>query len=406
MRLKSSFSIAFSALRAHKVRGFLASVGIMIGIASVIIMVAIGKGSQKEVLALISQMGENLITVTAGEMKFRGGALQLQGNVNNITPRDAFVIGAEINEIKRIIPYEYAQLNVKYGNSTTSIRVAGSTPEFFPGRKFEVERGTAFDERDLKQSSRVAIIGKTTVVNVFGEEDPMGQTIRIKTIPFKVVGVLKTKGVDTDGADQDDVILVPLTTLMRRILNQTYIRTIYFEAVSKQSTTKAVVKLRTILRERHKLREGQDDDFIIQNQVDLEQAKLETSRMFTDLIVGVASISLVVGGIGILAVMLISVKERTREIGMRRAVGATKMDIIQQFIVESLLIGVLGGVIGVSIGVGITLGLSMWGPWTLVLDYRAVVVATGVCFMIGIVSGIFPAIKASRLDPMEALRVE
>lgn len=378
----------------------------MIGIASVIIMVAIGKGSQKEVLDLISQMGENLITVTAGEMKFRGGMLQLQGNINNITPRDAFMLAAEIEGIKRVVPYEYAQVNVKYKNSTTSIRVAGSTPEFLPGRKFEVEQGTFFDERDLKQSNRVAIIGKTTVINVFGDEDPIGQIIRIKGIPFKVIGIFKMKGVDTDGSDQDDIILVPLTTLMRRILNQTYIRTIYFEATSRHTIDKVVGKLRKTLRERHKLREGQDDDFTIQNQVDLEKAKRETSDMFTSLIVGVAAISLVVGGIGILAVMLISVKERTREIGMRRAVGASKLDIIQQFIMESLLIGVVGGVVGISVGTGITVGLSLWGPWTLILDYRAIVVATGVCFVIGVVAGIFPAIKASRLDPMEALRVE
>ena len=378
----------------------------MIGIASVIIMVAIGKGSQKEVLDLISQMGENLITVSAGEMKFRGGALQLQGNVNNIKPKDAFSLAAEIEEIKRVVPYEYAQVNVKYGNSTTSIRVAGSTPEFLPGRKFEVEQGTFFDERDLKQSNRVAIIGKTTVKNIFGDEDPIGQVIRIKGIPFRVVGIFKPKGVDTDGADQDDIILVPLTTLMRRILNQTFIRTIYFEANSKGSMDKAIGKLRKLLRERHKLKEGQDDDFTIQSQVDLENAKRETSDMFTALIVGVAAISLVVGGIGILAVMLISVKERTREIGMRRAVGASKQDIIQQFIMESLLIGVVGGVVGISVGTGITLGMSLWGPWTLILDYRAIIVATGVCFIIGIASGIFPAIKASRLDPMEALRVE
>lgn len=406
MRLISSLGIASSALKSHKIRGFLASVGIMIGIASVIIMVAIGKGSQKEVLDLISLMGENQITISAGEMKFRGGALQLTGNVNNITPKDAYMMAAEIEEVKSVAPYEYAQVSVKYGNASTSIRVAGSTLEFLPVRKFEVERGAFFEERDLKQSSRVAVIGKTTVINIFGDEDPLGQTMRIKGIPFKIIGVFKSKGVDTDGSDQDDVIVVPLTTLMRRVLNQTFIRTIYFQAVSKDKMDRAIFKIRNYLRDKHKLKEGMDDDFTIQNQLDLEKAKRETTDMFTSLIVGVAAISLIVGGVGIMAVMLISVKERTREIGMRRAVGASKVDIIQQFIMESLLIGLLGGLIGISIGTGITLVLSQWGPWKLILDYRAIVVSSVVCFFIGILSGIFPAIKASRLDPMEALRVE
>ncbi|MBI4384281.1 MAG: ABC transporter permease [Nitrospinae bacterium] len=406
MRLTSSAAIAASALKTHKLRSFLASLGIMIGIGSVVVMVAIGRGSQKESMDIISRMGENLITVSAGEMKVRGGRLELEGSVNNITARDAQLLKEDVPELKRAAPYEYVQTQVKYKNSATEVRVAGSNLEFLPVRKYEIERGNFFEERDLKTANRVAVIGYTTIKNIFGDEDPIGQTVRVKSVPFKIIGVFKPKGMDTDGQDQDDVFLVPLNALLRRIMNQTYIRTIYYQVESKDKMKRAEREIRDWFRSKHRLREGQPDDFTIQSQVDIEKLKRETAETFTLLIVGVAAISLVVGGIGILAVMLISVRERTREIGMRRAVGASRTDIVQQFVMESVLIGLLGGAIGIAAGTGITLGLARWSPWTLILDYQAIVVSTLVCTAVGIVFGIYPAIKASRLDPMEALVVE
>jgi len=406
MKIKPSLAIAWISLKTNKTRTFLASLGIMIGIAAVIIMVAIGKGSQAEVMQVISGMGENLITINAGEMKRRGGRLRLTGNVTTLTPRDAKKLLQEVDDLEKVAPFESRSMKVKFGNFTAETPVSGSTQDYLSIRGHQLAAGEFFTEKDLQLSKRVAVIGKTTVGNIFGEEDPLGKTIRINAVPFQVIGVFAPKGLDTDGRDQDDILLIPLTTLLRRIINQTFISTIYAKAVSRQKMDQAIEGIREALRERHKLTDEARDDFTIINQLDIEDLKRETTELFTQLIVSIAAISLVVGGIGILAVMLISVKERTREIGIRRAVGAAKRDIIQQFLLESAVIGVLGGVIGVGFGVGITLGVNRWGPWSLILDMPSIVLASGVCLGIALIFGIFPAIKASRLDPMTALTVE
>jgi len=241
---------------------------------------------------------------------------------------------------------------------------------------------------------------------MFGEDEPLGKTVRINAIPFKIIGVFESKGLDSDGVDQDDILLIPIKSMLRRILNQTFISTIYAKADSKKNIDQITAKIKVALRDRHKLSDDVEDDFTIISQLDLENLKAETSELFTRLIVGVAAISLVVGGIGILAVLLISVKERTREIGVRRAVGATKGDIICQFLIESILIGLFGGCVGVALGVAMTLGVVAWGAGNLLLDLNSIYIATGVCMLIGIIFGLFPAIKASRLDPMVALTVE
>ena len=406
MKIKPSLAIACISLKTNKTRTFLASLGIMIGIAAVIVMVAIGKGSQKEVMQVISGMGENLITINAGEMKRRGGRLRLTGNVTTLTPRDAKKLLQEVDDLEKVAPFESRSIKVKFGNFTAETPVSGSTQDYLSIRGYQLAAGEFFTERDLQLSKRVAVIGKTTVDNIFGEEDPLGKTIRINAVPFQVIGVFAQKGLDTDGEDQDDILLIPLTTLLRRIINQTFISTIYAKAVSRQKMDQAIEDIRDALRDHHKLTDEASDDFTIISQLDMEDLKRETTELFTKLIVSIAAISLVVGGIGILAVMLISVKERTREIGIRRAVGAAKGDIIQQFLLESAVIGVLGGVIGVGFGVGITLGVNHWGPWSLILDSTSIVLASGVCLGIALVFGIFPAIKASRLDPMTALTVE
>ncbi len=402
----SSFVIAVRALLAHKTRTLLASLGILIGIASVIVMVAIGKGSQKEVMDVIAGMGENMITVNAGEMKRRGGRLRLSGNVTTLTPRDAKRIADEVDEVKWVAPFEEKRMNAKFGNNTSETSITGSTLDFPLIRGYRIERGEFFSERDVKTAGRVAVIGKTAVKNIFGEEDPIGQVVKVHFIPFKVIGVFEAKGVDTNGLDQDDLILIPLPTLMRRIVNQTFVSRIFVSISTRENISIASEKIRNLLRESHKLADEKDDDFTLVSQLDMEELKRETSEMFTKLIVGVAAISLLVGGIGILAVMLISVKERTKEIGIRRAVGATRRDIIRQFLYESLIIGFLGGGIGIALGVGLTLGLTHWGGWTLLLDQDSIWTASWVCAVIGVVFGVFPAIKASKLDPMEALTIE
>ena len=406
MNIFSSFAIAVTALLAQKTRTLFASLGILIGIASVIVMVAIGKGSQQEVMDVIAGMGENMVTINAGEMKRRGGRLRLSGNVTTLSPRDAEHIANEIEEVELVAPFEEKRMNAKFDNNAAETTITGSTLDFPLIRGYRIEKGEMFSERDLKTASRVAIIGKTAIKNLFGEEDPIGQVVKVHFIPFKIIGVFEAKGVDTNGLDQDDLIFIPLPTLMRRIVNQTHVSRIFVKISSRENISKASEKIRELLRESHKLNDEREDDFTLVSQLDLEEMKRETSELFTKLIVGVAAISLLVGGIGILAVMLISVKERTKEIGIRRAVGATRSDIVCQFLYESLIIGFLGGGIGIAFGVGLTLGLTHWGDLTLLLDQDSIWTASWVCSVIGVVFGVFPAIKASKLDPMEALTIE
>ena len=398
--------IALTALKSNKTRFFLASLGIMIGIAAVIVMVAIGKGSHHEVMNVIAKMGENLLTINAGEMKRRGGRLRLAGNVTTLNLRDVDYLSQEVSGLTLVAPFEIKEMKVKYLQVLTATNVAGSTPEFLKTRNYQIASGEMFNERDQKLRAKVAVVGNTVIKNMFGEDDPLGKTVRINAIPFKVIGVFEGKGLDSDGIDQDDILLIPITSMLRRLLNQNYISTIYVKADSKENIDRVALKIKTLLRDRHKISDDAEDDFTIISQLDLENLKAETSELFTRLIVGVAAISLVVGGIGILAVMLISVKERTREIGVRRAVGATKGDIVGQFLFESILIGLFGGCFGVVLGAGITLGITAWGIGNLILDMQSIYISTGVCTAIGIMFGLFPAIKASRLDPMVALTVE
>ena len=398
--------IALTALKSNKTRFFLASLGIMIGIAAVIVMVAIGKGSQHEVMTVIAKMGENLLTINAGEMKRRGGRLRLSGNVTTLNLRDVDYLSKEVDGITFVAPFEIKEMKVKYLQVLTSTNVAGSTLEFLETRNYRIASGEMFTEMDQKLGARVGVVGKTVIKNMLGGEDPLGKTVRINAIPFRIIGIFESKGLDSDGIDQDDILLIPIKSMLRRILNQNYISTIYAKADSRRNIERVAAKIKTVLRDRHKIADDAENDFTIISQIDLENLKAETSELFTRLIVGVAAISLVVGGIGILAVMLISVKERTHEIGIRRAVGATKGDIVGQFLFESILIGLFGGFFGVVLGVGITFGASTWGAENLLLDANSIYISTSVCIMIGVIFGLFPAIKASRLDPMVALTVE
>ena len=308
MKLGTSLAITLIALKMHKVRTIFASLGIMVGIASVIVMVGVGKGSEREVMDVIAEMGENLITINAGEAKRRGGRLRLSGEVNTLTSRDAAALKEEVAEVDKVAPYEAKRKQVKFGSYSAQTQVSGSTPEFLEIRNYQIGKGESIAERDVKLARRVAVMGQTTVDNIFGEEEPLGKTIKINSISFTVVGVFVPKGLDADGGDQDEIILIPITTMLRRVINQPFIRTIYVKAASRKSIDSVIHKIRDLLRSRHKIRDDAEDDFTITSQLDIEELKRETSELFTKLIVGVAAISLVVGGIGILAVMLISVR--------------------------------------------------------------------------------------------------
>jgi putative ABC transport system permease protein len=340
-------------------------------------------------------------------MKRRGGKLRLSGTVTTLSLRDVDYLSQEVDGLQIVAPFEIKEMKIKYLQTLTSTNVAGSTPNFLGVRNYSIAYGEMFSEQDQKLGAKVAVIGKTVIKNMFGEDDPLGKTVRINGIPFKIIGIFEIKGLDSDGVDQDDLLLIPVKAMLRRVLNQTFISTIYAKADSRKNIERITEKISAVLRDRHKILDEAENDFTIISQLDLENLKTETSELFTRLIVGVASISLVVGGIGILAVMLISVKERTREIGIRRAVGATKNDIIRQFLIESIVIGLFGGIIGVALGVGIIFGVVVWtGKENLLLDLNSIYISTSVCMIIGIIFGLFPAIKASRLDPMVALTVE
>jgi putative ABC transport system permease protein len=406
MKIFPGLDIALTSLKARKSRASLASLGVVIGIAAVIIMVAVGKGSEKEVLDIIRQMGNNLITINSGELKRRGGKMKLTGNATTLRPKDAIALAEEIPAIERAVPFHSESLRLKYAQNAFRSNVSGTTPEFMDVRKYLIEEGESMTEDHVLNGARVAVLGKTAIKNIFGEENPIGQTFRIEFIPFTVIGVFLEKGSDSDGQDQDDIIMIPISSLLRRVLNQTFINTIYVQTVSRKEIDSALPKIIEVLRERHKLKTESENDFTMRSQLELEKVKVETTETMTKLTVGVAGISLVVGGIGILAVMLISVKERTREVGVRRAVGATRSDIVKQFLWESAVIGFLGGIVGAVAGAGIVLLLAVWSPWTLILNHTSIVVSCGVCLTIGVLFGIYPAFKASRLDPMDALRVE
>ncbi len=398
--------IALISLKARKTRAALASLGVVIGIAAVIIMVAVGNGSKKEVLDIIRQMGENLVTINAGELKRRGGKMKLTGSVTTLRPKDAIALIEEIPAIERAVPFHSESLRIKYAQNAFRSNISGTTPEFMDVRKYSIETGEPITEDHVDNGARVAVLGRTAVKNIFGEDNPIGQTFRIEFIPFTVIGVFTEKGSDSDGEDQDDIIMIPISSLLRRVMNQTFINTIYVQAVSRNEIDSLLPKIGEVLRDRHKLQDDSEDDFTVRSQLELEKVKVETTETMTKLTVGVAGISLVVGGIGILAVMLISVKERTREVGVRRAVGATRSDIVKQFLWESAVIGFLGGVVGAAAGSGIVLALAAWSPWTLILSQLSIIVSCGICLALGLLFGLYPSIKASRLDPMDALRVE
>jgi putative ABC transport system permease protein len=406
MNLTNLFKIAVRALVRNKLRAFLTMLGIIIGVASVIAMLAIGEGSKKSIQDQMSSMGTNLIMVMPN-MQRRGGVSLGASSSMALKYSDVTAIRNEAVSIAAVSPAVNANGQVIYGNQNTQTSIYGVSEEYLDIRKLEIQSGRIFNSNEVRSMSKVCILGQTVVDNLFGEgADPVGISIRIKNLPFEIIGVLKDKGESGMGQDQDDMILAPYTTVQRRLAAVDYINGIYASAVSEEKSTSAKTEVEEILRRTHKIKESEEDDFRIMSQSEL----LETVSSITDimkyLLGAIAGISLLVGGIGIMNIMFVSVTERTREIGLRMSIGGRGKDILRQFLVESMLLSLLGGAVGIIFGYLIAKGAGTLMNMPPVVTSQSIVLAFAVCFIIGVFFGWYPAKKASNLSPIDALRYE
>jgi putative ABC transport system permease protein len=407
MNITRSIRISRKQLATHKLRTLLALSGIVIGVSAVIIMVAIGNGAQEEVLSKIEAMGTNLLVVNAGQVQKSAGRQQIRGTVTTLTLSDGDAILRECSAVKAAVPVQSKKVQVKYGNLSTNTTVVGTTAEFQKVRNFGVATGAFFTDEENLASRRAAVLGQSVVKNLFEGHSPIGETIHVGKVPFEVIGVMESKGVDLNGADQDDQIFIPIRTALRRVFNLTYINTINIQTTSNQTMQQAVAQVVELLRDRHRLNKQQKpDDFTIQNQTDLLETQRETTDTFTMLIGSIAGISLLVGGIGIVAIMLVAIRERTNEIGLRMAVGASRKDIMTQFVIEASILGVGGGLVGIVLGILGAFFVRVATSWAVSISPDSVGLAFGFSLLVGLFFGVYPARRASLLDPITALRSE
>jgi len=406
MKIAKNIEISKKILLERKVRTVLSLSGIIVGVCAVIVMVALGKGTEAKVTSQITKMGSNLLLVNAGQVKIIAGRARQAKIVTTLELKDADSIAEGVSSLKIIVPAQVKKLQVKYGDLSTKTNIVGTTSDIVEIQNHSLSKGRFFDEDEDKGLRRVAVIGKTVVENVFGQQDPLGKIIYIGKVPFEIIGVLSPKGLDLYGADQDDQIFIPVKTALRRLFNLTYINTIYVKVKDGALMRQAEEEISIILRERHHIREGKDNDFTILNQTSILEAQQESSRTFTLLIGSIAALSLLVGGIGVLAVMLISIRERIKEIGIRRAVGAKRRDILIQFLSEALLLSIGGGMIGVVLGVVASILTAVFAKLPLIIPMDAVEMSFLATFIIGVFFGVYPARKASLLDPIKALQFE
>lgn len=406
MNTTNLLKIALRALANNKLRGFLTMLGIIIGVASVITMLAIGQGSKRSIQAQISEMGSNMIMIQPGA-DMRGGVRQDASAMETLKLQDYEDIVNETRYVSATSPSVNSSGQVIYGANNAPTTVYGISPDYMEIRRYEVEDGDMFSDQDVQTAAKVCVIGKTVVDNLFpGGENPVGKVIRFQKLPFRVVGVLKSKGYNSMGMDQDDLILAPYTTIQKKILAITHLQGITCSALKEEYTDQAIDEISEILRRNHRLRETDDDDFTIRSMQELSTMLTSTTDIMTTLLAAVAGISLLVGGIGIMNIMYVSVTERTREIGLLMSIGAKGMDILAQFLIESILISVTGGLIGVLFGVGAALIVNVVAHFPIYIQPWSVLLSFVVCTVTGVFFGWYPAKKAAQLDPIEAIRYE
>lgn len=407
MNIANLFKIALRAIAANKLRSFLTMLGIIIGVASVIAMLAIGQGSKKSIQANIAEMGSNMIMIRPGQDKGPGGAQQDASDMQTLKLKDYETLKEQSKYLAAISPNVNASGQFINGNNNTPSTMYGISPDYLQIRQQKVKDGDMFTDEDVKTSAKVCVIGKTVADNLFTNgEDPIGKVIRYNKIPFRIVGVLESKGYNSFGMDQDDVVFAPYTTVMKRILSVTYLQGINASAITEDMTDLAIEDVTNILRENHKLKGADEDNFTIRSQQEMAEMMNSTSDTMTVLLLVVACISLVVGGIGIMNIMYVSVTERTKEIGLRMSVGARGIDILNQFLIESVLLSVTGGLIGVLCGIGAAVGINVFAHWPIQIQPWSVLLSFVVCSATGIFFGWYPAKKAAGLDPIEAIRYE
>ena len=410
MNILQSARIALRALRVNKLRSALTMLGIIIGVGAVIAMVSVGSGAQARVAEQIQSLGSNLIIVLSGSITSSGIRLG-QGSQLTITEDDAAAIAREIPTVQVAAPSNRGSAQVVYGNLNWATGIQGVTVDYLEARDWGLDAGRPIAPDDVDGATKVALIGQTTALNLFGDADPLGQTIRIKKVPFTVVGLLSRKGQTSWGQDQDDVILIPLSTAKKKVLgaaqaNYRSVGSISVKVRQGEDMTEAESQIRALLRQRHRLQPNQDNDFSLRNLSEVLQTQEESTRVMTYLLAAIASVSLLVGGIGIMNIMLVSVTERTREIGLRMAVGARGRDILLQFLVEAITLSLIGGVIGIALGLAGCRTISYFAEWRTLVAPEAIALAFGFAAAIGVFFGFYPARKAARLNPIEALRYE
>ncbi len=402
--------IALRALRVNKLRSLLTMLGIIIGVGAVIIMIAIGSGAQAQVEEQIKSLGSNLIMLLPGSVT-QGGVRLGAGSRSTLTEDDAFAIQREIAAVQAAAPQLRGTGNAVTGSTNWGTVFYGVTPEYFDARNWVVATGRAFESTDVAGSAKVVLLGETVVRNLFGDADPLGQVVRVRKVPMVVIGTLERKGQSLMGQDQDDVILMPISTARNRVMggNTAKLRsvgTIWLKIRDGADMTEAESEVRNLLRQRHRIQAGAEDDFTLRNLSEVLGAREESTRIMTLLLAAVASVSLLVGGIGIMNIMLVSVTERTREIGLRMAVGARSRDILSQFLVEAVTLALIGGICGIFIGMAGSYAIGHFAEWRIAIKPESVALAVGFAAAVGVFFGFYPARKASRLLPIEALRYE